>query len=446
MRTVAALLFALVGAQAFEWEYKGSHSGKLVNTVNPTICDPSVKQYAGFYDIDNGAKHYFYWAFEARNKTARTPTVLWMTGGPGCSSEVALLFENGPCKVNGAGTGTFNNPYSWNTEATLIYIDQPAGVGFSYGTMDDKDETGVANDMYAFLQDLIKDHPEWNTEFFIFGESYGGHFAPATAHRVWKGGQDGDGIKINLAGLGVGNGLTDPEIQYQYYGELAYNWSIASTGKPAITLQQYEKMQSQIPTCIALIKQCNEGHDETCVVAQTVCNQEMMGPYESTGLNPYDIREKCQVPPLCYNMTNIDVYLNNPATQAAIGVKSQTWESCNMQVNRQFAADWMKNYQTMVPDLLKSNIRVLIYAGDADFVCNWIGNKHWTLALEWDGKNAFNAASDLDWNVQGKKAGSYRTANNFTFLQVNAAGHMVPYDQPEAAYSMLDTFINNKHW
>eukprot|EP01064_Diplonema_japonicum_P037449 TRINITY_DN875_c0_g8_i1.p1 TRINITY_DN875_c0_g8~~TRINITY_DN875_c0_g8_i1.p1 ORF type:complete len:448 (+),score=145.26 TRINITY_DN875_c0_g8_i1:54-1397(+) len=447
MRTVAALLCALVGAQAFQWEHKGTHTGKLANTVNPTICDPGVKQFAGQYDIDDGSKHYFYWAFEARNKTANTPTILWMTGGPGCSSEVALFYENGPCKVNAAGTGTFNNPHSWNTEANLVYIDQPAGVGFSSGKMDDHDEVGVANDMYAFLQDLFQDHPDWNTEFFIFGESYGGHFAPATAHRVWAGAKAGEGIKINLAGLGVGNGLTDPAIQYQYYGQLAYNWSIEATGKPAITLKQYEKMQNEIPTCVALIEKCDKtGAQDTCEIAQTICNQEMMGPYESTGLNPYDIREKCQVPPLCYNMTNIDKFLNTPSTQDALGVKRQKWESCNMQVNQQFAADWMKSYQGMVPDLLANNIRVLIYAGDVDFVCNWIGNKAWTLDLPWSGKAAFNAAGDHDWNVNSKKAGSFRTANGFTFLQVNEAGHMVPYNQPVAAFNMLSTFIHNKPW
>ena len=67
-----------------------------------------------------------------------------MTGGPGCSSEVALFGENGPCQVNADGTDTITNPYSWNSNATVIYIDQPAGTGFSYGIGVDSTETGVA--------------------------------------------------------------------------------------------------------------------------------------------------------------------------------------------------------------------------------------------------------------------------------------------------------------
>ena len=67
----------------------------------------------------------------------------------------------------------------------------------------------------------------------------------------------------------------------------------------------------------------------------------------------------------------------------------------------------------------------MIYAGDADFICNWMGNKAWTLALNWPGSTAFNAADDHDWDVSGTKAGTARTSGGFTFLQVNNAGHMV---------------------
>jgi len=59
----------------------------------------------------------------------------------------------------------------------------------------------------------------------------------------------------------------------------------------------------------------------------------------------------------------------------------------------------MKNYQTMLPDLLSNGIRVLVYAGDVDFICNWLGNKKWTLALDWEHKADFNAAEDAAWSV-----------------------------------------------
>ena len=114
------------------------------------LCD-DVAQSSGFVNLTTGDKHLFFWSFESRSDPATDPIILWMTGGPGCSSEVALFGENGPCQVNDAGTDTTLNPYSWNNNATLIYIDQPVGTGFSYGTRHDHDEKGVAADMVDFL-------------------------------------------------------------------------------------------------------------------------------------------------------------------------------------------------------------------------------------------------------------------------------------------------------
>eukprot|EP01062_Namystynia_karyoxenos_P076378 TRINITY_DN747_c0_g1_i4.p2 TRINITY_DN747_c0_g1~~TRINITY_DN747_c0_g1_i4.p2 ORF type:complete len:461 (+),score=188.05 TRINITY_DN747_c0_g1_i4:31-1383(+) len=445
-RLAALAALAASASAAREWTFRGVHHTAELTQNSPTICEHNAKQFAGQLSIDSGKKQYFYWAFAARNASASgsAPTLLWMTGGPGCSSSTALFGENGPCSVNVNGDGTVNNPYSWNTFANIIFIDQPAGVGFSTGQMDDHDEAGVAEDMYQFLQAFFKEHGDWNTEFFAYGESYGGHYVPATAHRVFVGNQKGEGIKINLVGVSVGNGLTDPEVQYKYYGQMAYNWSITKQGHPTITLEQYSQMQAAIPGCISQIHKCNNGGSVSdCGDAQNTCNTAMLEPYQNTGLNPYDFRIKCAVPPLCYNFSNVDAYLNRADVQKQLGVSGK-WQSCNFQVNQQFAGDWMKNYQTMIPDMLAAGIRVLIYAGDVDFICNWIGNKQWTLAMDWPGHEAFNAAQDTKWNVAGKPAGMIRTAQGFSFLQVFDAGHMVPKDQPAISLAMVDHFVHNK--
>lgn len=76
--------------------------------------------------------------------------VLWLTGGPGCSSEVGLFYENGPYNFNADGKTLKSNPHSWNENANLIYIDQPIGTGFSNldasGTLD-KNEDQIADEM-----------------------------------------------------------------------------------------------------------------------------------------------------------------------------------------------------------------------------------------------------------------------------------------------------------
>jgi len=455
----ASLVVLIAGSLAVEarhaWtsernghEVSGRLDGERTNSSG--ICDATVKQHSGYFKIDESGKtnqNYFYWMFESRSKPSTDPFILWMTGGPGCSGQLALLNENGPCKVNKDMT-TMKNEFSWTNNANVLWIDQPTGVGFSYGDKGDydHDEAGIRDDMYHFLLEFFAAHPEYaKLPFYVFGESYGGHFAPNVAYRVWEGNNNatktGNGADvINLQGLAVGNGLTDPSIQYKYYAEMAYN---NTYGVKSISAAQYAAMVAETPKCISMINACQQDTSE-CPAAQAECNNAQMGPYEESGLNPYDVRIKCQVPGLCYDFSNTVAFLGLQSTRDALGVTSDsaTWASCNMGVNQAFSADWMKTQEYTVPPLLKAGINVLIYAGDADFVCNWMGNKAWTLALPWDGQSQFAAEKDHDWMVKGVKAGSARTWEGFTFLQVNDAGHMVPMDQPTNSLEMVETFIN----
>lgn len=87
--------------------------------------------------------------------------------------------------------------------------------------------------------------------------------------------------------------------------------------------------------------------------------------------------------------------------------------------------------------MLADGITALVYNGDQDFIVNWLGSRAWTLAMEWDGKDAFNNATVNDWHSDGE----LRSYGGFHFLQVYAAGHMVPLDQPVAALTMLNELI-----
>jgi len=375
---------------------------------------------------------------------------MWLTGGPGCSSQLALMTENGPCTPTADGLDTVRNEYSWNSNANIMWVDQPSGVGYSYGDKVDYDsnETEVADDLYAFLQEFFEAHPQYQqNEFFVFGESYGGHYVPAISSRVYQGNQNNEGIHINLAGLGVGNGLTVPTIQYKYYPEMAMNntYDIKCVSEDA-----YSNMLDHVEPCIKLAEAC-QVNVEICDQADTYCNLFETTPYYNTGLNPYDIRKPCEGD-LCYDFTNVDTFLNLPSTFEALHVADEVekWESCNTKVNVMFVKDWMRNFNSNLIPMLEDNIRVLIYAGDVDFICNWIGNKAWTLDLDWTGKEGFNAVGDATWSVDESAAGMARTASaekgtgSLTFLQVYEAGHMVPMDQPKNALSMLNTFLRNQ--
>lgn len=429
-----------------QWDGSLAKGHLTVNNVPHGFCDPTAQSYSGYFEIDAETdKNYFYWAFDSKNDPANDPVVLWMTGGPGCSSQLALLAENGPCTIDD-DLNTVPNKYSWNNNATLVYVDQPAGTGFSYAEKAgyDSNEAEVSEDMLQFLLAFYEKFPNLkDNEFYIFGESYGGHYVPSVAHRVWEENQKTPGT-INLKGMSVGNGLTDPEIQYAYYPEYAYNFTLEKLGKPVISLEDYEQMMSAVPKCISLIKKCQTGGELVCNLAQASCNTAMLSAYSQTGLNTYDIRKPC-VGQLCYDFSNIDKWLTLPETLKALNVssKSAKWAECNFDVNKMFSADWMKNYHEQIVDLLADDIRVLIYAGDCDFICNFLGNKKWTLELDWDGKVEFQNAVDTPWMVDGAEAGLSKSYEGFTFLQVYDAGHMVPMDQGHRSLVMLNMFIQN---
>jgi len=323
----------------------------------------------------------------------------------------------------------------------VIYIDQPTGTGFSYGTGLDHNEAGVAADMYDFLQQFFKAHSSLaSLDFFVVGESYAGHYVPAVTHQIWKNNKalpDG-AITIKLKGTSVGNGLTDPLIQYKYYKDM-----IISTNhhKPAVGNITHAAMSAATPLCLAAIAACQKV-SATCLVAIETCNAGLLIPYTLTGMNPYDMRIKCAKPPLCYDFSNVGTYLDRPEVRSALGVGSRKWSDCNREVALmfEFSGDWMQSYQQMIPDQLNDGIRVLIYAGDQDYICNWLGNQAWAQALPWPHRGDFNSTTPKEWQVGGVAAGTLQSSHGFSFLRVYDAGHMVPRDQPANALAMLNAF------
>jgi hypothetical protein len=118
------------GFSTYQSQFSSEHSIRIKHQQNDTICDARSKQYTGWLDI--GTKHLFFWYFESQNNPSEDPLLLWLTGGPGGSSMIGMLQELGPCLINEHGNGTVHNEYGWSKNANIIFVDQPAGVGFSY--------------------------------------------------------------------------------------------------------------------------------------------------------------------------------------------------------------------------------------------------------------------------------------------------------------------------
>lgn len=142
-------------------------------------------------------------------------------------------------------------------------------------------------------------------------------------------------------------------------------------------------------------------------------------------------------------MTPLKTFLNLPETKAALNVPPEIeWQPCNSHIGQYWSAeDRAASLAPTIAGLLDDGIPVLIYAGDLDYICNYMGNRAVALGLRWGGGDDFRAAEDRDWNDGG---GLARSAGKLSFLQVYDAGHMVPQDQPAQALAMIEQFLNGE--
>ncbi|CAI4275822.1 CCQ_1a_G0003350.mRNA.1.CDS.1 [Saccharomyces cerevisiae] len=416
-----------------------------LRTVDPSkLGIDTVKQWSGYMDYKD-SKHFFYWFFESRNDPANDPIILWLNGGPGCSSFTGLLFELGPSSI-GADMKPIHNPYSWNNNASMIFLEQPLGVGFSYGDEKVSSTKLAGKDAYIFLELFFEAFPHLRSnDFHIAGESYAGHYIPQIAHEIVVKNPE---RTFNLTSVMIGNGITDPLIQADYYEPMA-------CGKggyhPVLSSEECEKMSKAAGRCRRLNKLCYASKSSLpCIVATAYCDSALLEPYVNTGLNVYDIRGPCEdnsTDGMCYTgLRYVDQYMNFPEVQETLGSDVHNYSGCDNDVftGFLFTGDGSKPFQQYIAELLNHNIPVLIYAGDKDYICNWLGNHAWSNELEWINKRRYQRRMLKPWvsKETGEELGQVKNYGPFTFLRIYDAGHMVPYDQPEASLEMVNSWIS----
>ena len=142
--------------------------------------------YSGYVPIKDTSKQIHYLLVESQQDPSTDPLIIWFNGGPGCSSMLAFMQENGPYKQDDDTGDLTVNEYSWNREASVLYIEQPAGVGFSTTSEAmDYDDAQAARDNAAFVHGFLALYKSYQShDFYITSESYGGHYMPTLAKEL----------------------------------------------------------------------------------------------------------------------------------------------------------------------------------------------------------------------------------------------------------------------
>jgi serine carboxypeptidase-like clade 4 len=172
-------------------------------------------------------------------------------------------------------------------------------------------------------------------------------------------------------------------------------------------------------------------------------------------LQYYDIRKKCEGS-LCYDFSNMEKFLNQKPVRDALAVGDLDFVSCSPTVYQAMLVDWMRNLEVGIPTLLEDGVNLLVYAGEYDLICNWlgkllgsienqhykslldlpmtfvpyviqtwgynfffVGNSRWVHAMEWSGQQKFVASPEVPFVVNGSEAGVLKSHGALTFLKVS---------------------------
>jgi serine carboxypeptidase-like clade 4 len=207
---------------------------------------------------------------------------------------------------------------------------------------------------------------------------------PAIGWKIVDANAQGGQPRLNLQGIAIGNGLVEPLTQYGAYSDFMYNNNM-------IDEQTHDAVNSAYTdTCAPAITACQASsraavrsgltvsgpNAMACILAADTCNAGVVEPLliaaaakKNHSINVYDIRDECSHPPLCYDFSDLEAYMALPDVTAALGVDGHAWTECTTSVHVLLTDDWMQNLEVHIPNVLASGVRVLVYAGNQDFIC-----------------------------------------------------------------------------
>lgn len=396
-----------------------------------------ITSFSGYFTVDKTYNsNLFFWFFPALNDNASAPVMLWLQGGPGASSLIGLFGENGPFSVKNK-KGLRLRDYAWTNDHSVIYIDSPAGTGYSFTKGGyAQNETKVGQDLYNALIQFFTVFPEMQkNDFYIAGESYGGKYVPAIGYTIHQNNPNAQ-IKINLKGLSIGNGFCDPIHQLDYADYLYELGLIDASGKKI-----FEDQQQQGINYIQ-----NKNYDKAAEIFDDLLNGDMNNHSSTfkniTGFDNY-YNFFYSTDPNALEEQETGIYVQRPDIRAAIHVGKMPFNGVSTNVELNLVNDIMQSITPWLTELL-NNYRVLIYNGQLDIVVAYPMTVNFLQNLNFNGAEQYKTAERFKWYVNSDLAGYVKQAGNLTEVLVRDAGHMVPADQPQWALDLILRFTRNK--
>uniref|UniRef100_A0A7S3JYM7 Carboxypeptidase n=1 Tax=Aureoumbra lagunensis TaxID=44058 RepID=A0A7S3JYM7_9STRA len=410
--------------------------------------------WAGMLESEDGGR-IFYWFFEMEKKSQDAPWLIWLNGGPGCTSMDGLFLENGPFHAPKKNGDIELRQSSWHKFAHVLYIDQPIGTGFSWSRNNNfcRNDNCIGHHFKQFLRRFAYLHSELvllknqkkSIPLFFSGESHAGHYVPLFVHELWQ-----DEIyEWDIRGIALGNAWIEPRYQYDV--------SRHAFALGLINAQEFQKLKIAETTCQTaldhkqyLSKACwNLLDDALRATAQNNKHHLKANMYDSRD----SVRSTAFFPP---GHEAVEKWMNLPTIRAALHIDAQAprfQECANPPYNALKHQDGL-GVATALSAILDNKrpskqqnnrpIRTLFYNGQYDLICNHAGVHRSLGLLPWRGAATFIQKNYKPWRRANgaPPAGYLLETGTLALVLVADAGHMVPMNQPEVAFDMISRFIS----
>nr|DAD42467.1 TPA_asm: hypothetical protein HUJ06_000697 [Nelumbo nucifera] len=388
-------------------------------------------QYGGYVTVDESAGRalYYYFAESHYNKKSK-PLLLWLNGA---------MEELGPFRVKSDGKTLYENPFAWNKVANVLFLESPAGVGFSYSNRTSdyatRGDRNTAEDNYVFLVNWLERFPEYKTrDFYIAGESYAGHYVPQFAHTILQHNKISQKNIINLKGIMIGNAVINDETDTK--GMLDYFWTHALTSdEDKYAIDKYCDFSPGANITDKCIEAVNEDYEDIDPI-------DMYNIYAPL-CHSSNLTEK----PKLASIEEFDpctdyyvyAYLNRPDVQNALHANvtklKYDWQPCSDVLN-----NWTDSPSTILPllqEFMANGLRVWVYSGDVDARVPVTSTRY--------SLNKLQLAVNTSWYpwALSNEVGGYSVVykGNLTFATVRGAGHEVPSYQPRRGLALIYYYL-----
>ncbi|AMD22180.1 HGL160Cp [Eremothecium sinecaudum] len=440
-------------------------ASELLPGISSIDRDLVPEMYAGQLALSEVAdinRRLFFWRFSEKvpAQGSSDTLILWLNGGPGCSSMDGALLELGPFRVNDDGH-LYPNPGSWHTKGDILFVDQPAGAGFSeLGNGWYLDNlNSVTTEMITFLTNYYTVFPEdRKKKLIIAGESYAGQYIPYLADGILsskKLDEDGNAF-FPLESIMIGNGWIDPQHQSLSYLPFLEEKGIITSRTPRYRslLEMQEACRNSVltPEQPFLTDECNNIFGAIIQATRDVRqaeNRQCINIYDYTLREPYP---SCGAnwPP---GVHNIPKFFQLPGVKDALHITvnpERLWEECNVDVFDHLTNPKVSPAVELLPKLLNCGLEILLFNGENDVICNNLGVEALIANLTWQGETGFSRNADYyDWVTEDATthirdpAGFVRRERGLTFVSVYNASHMVPINIGPVGTGIFDISRNH---